>query len=177
MMFVPPGRLVFLDESGAKTNMTRLYGRAAFGKRVCDSIPTARWHTTTVIAAVGVDGPLAPCMLEGAMDAAAFRAYVEQLLVPAWKPGDFVVMDNLSSHKDSAAREAIEEAGAIVLDLPPYSPDLNPIEKMWSKIKAFLRKAKARSFEDLAQALKGAIQDITLSDTQGWFQSCGYKIS
>jgi len=171
-----PRRLIFIDESSAKTNMTRLYGRAARGKRVHDSVPTATWHTTTMVAAVGAEGPRAPLMLEGAIDGEAFRAYVKQVLVPELKPGDWVVMDNLSSHKDALAREAIESVGAFVLDLPPYSPDFNPIEKMWSKIKALLRAAKARCFEDLVQAMAEALQKVTPSDIQGWFQSCGYII-
>ena len=172
-----PRRFIFLDESSAKTNMTRLYGRAAIGQRVRDSVPTATWHTTTMIAAVGAEGPRAPFLLEGAIDGAAFRTYVQRVLVPQLKPGDWVVMDNLSSHKDSVAREAIDAAGAYVLDLPPYSPDLNPIEKMWSKIKALLRAAKARCFEDLVSAMAEALERVTESDIQGWFQSCGYNIT
>lgn len=156
--------------------MTRLYGRAAVGSRVRDSIPTAIWHSTTMIAAVSADGPRAPFMLEGAVDGAAFRVYVEQVLVPALSPGDIVVMDNLSTHKDRAAREAIQAAGGRVLDLPPYSPDFNPIEKMWSKVKASLRGAKARCFEDLSSAMAAALKAVTREDIQGWFQSCGYSI-
>ena len=172
-----PRRFVFLDESSAKTNMTRLYGRASVGQRVHDSVPTATWHTTTMLAAVGAEGPRAPFLLEGAIDAIAFRTYVKEVLVAELQPGDWVIMDNLSSHKDQAAREAIEAVGAFVLDLPPYSPDFNPIEKMWSKIKALLRQAKARYFTDLAQAMAEALERVTESDIQGWFQSCGYEIN
>jgi transposase len=157
--------------------MTRLYGRAAVGERVRDSIPTASWNTTTMIAAVGVGGARAPFIVEGAIDGFAFRVYVERVLVPALKAGDIVVMDNLSSHKDAAARRMIEAVGAKVLDLPPYSPDFNPIEKMWSKIKAWPRRAKARCFDDLAKAIADALEAVTDTDIRGWFHSCGYVIS
>lgn len=156
--------------------MTRLYGRAAVGERVRDSIPTASWNTTTMIAAVGVGGARAPFVIPGAIDGSAFRVYVERVLAPTLKAGDIVVMDNLSSHKDAAARRRIEAAGAQVLDLPPYSPDFNPIEKMWSKVKAWLRGAKARCFDDLAKAIADALEAVTASDIRGWFQSCGYSI-
>ena len=156
--------------------MTRLYGRAEIGERVRDSIPTATWHTTTMIAAVSADGARAPFVLEGAIDGAAFRVYVEHVLAPTLKAGDIVVMDNLSSHKDPVARQMIEDAGARVLDLPPYNPDFNPIEKMWSKIKAWLRRAKARSFDDLIQAIADALQAVCFADIKGWFHSCGYDL-
>ena len=169
-------RLVFIDESSAKTNMTRLYGRAASGCRVRDAIPTANWNTTTMVAAIAADGPRAPFVLDGAIDALAFAVYVRQVLVPCLKPGDIVVMDNLSSHKDATTRAVIQEAGAIILDLPPYSPDFNPIEEMWSKVKTLLRSAKARCFNDLVEAVGQAIEAVTINDIQGWFKSCGYNI-
>ena len=156
--------------------MTRLYGRAAVGQRVRDWVPTSAWHTTTMIAAIGLGGARAPFVLEGPIDGPAFRVYVERVLVPTLQPGDIVVMDNLSSHKDAAARRLIESVGAAVMDLPPYSPDLNPIEKMWSKIKAWLRRVKARSFDDLITAIGEALAAVTPSDIQGWYQSCGYDI-
>jgi len=156
--------------------MTRLYGRAAVGVRVHDSIPTAAWHTTTMIAALGLEGAQAPFMFEGAIDALTFRVYVQWALAPALRPGDIVVMDNLSSHKDRQARALIEAAGAEIWDLPPYSPDLNPIEKMWSKIKALLRQIKARDADALVDAVRLALAAITLEDIQGWFASCGYDI-
>ena len=146
-------------------------------ERVRDAIPTASWHTTTMIAAVGAAGARAPFILEGALDAQVFRAYVEQVLVPELRPGDIVVMDNLSSHKDEAARGLIEAAGSQVWDLPPYSPDLNPIEKMWSKVKESLRQAKARTFGKLTQAVGHAMGSITPDDIVGWFHSCGYDIT
>jgi transposase len=169
-------RLLFIDESGAKTNMTRLYGRAPRGKRVRDGVPNGRWETTTMIAAVGRNGAQAPWVLDGPMDGIAFHVYVEQVLVPTLEPGDIVVMDNLSVHKNSAARAAIQAAGAEVRDLPPYSPDLNPIEKMWSKVKAYLRKAKARDSHRLCQAIGNAMARVTHEDIRHWFASCGYSL-
>lgn len=129
-----------------------------------------------MLAAIGVEGACAPMLLEGAIDGDAFDAYVEQVLAPALRPGDIVVMDNLSTHKNSRARARIQTAQAEVLDLPPYSPDFNPIEKMWSKVKALLRAAKARSFDELAAAMASAIHAVTSQDAKGWFHSCGYDI-
>jgi transposase len=169
-------RLVFIDETGAKTNMTRRYGRAPAGKRVLDHAPSGHWNTTTLIAAMGSRGPLAPLLLEGATDTEVFAAWAEQMLVPALRPGDIVVMDNLSSHKAARIRTLIEGAKAHLLYLPPYSPDLNPIEKMWSKIKALLRGAKARTQEALSQAVANALNAVTHSDIEGWFRHCGYVI-
>lgn len=168
-------RLVFIDESGAKTNMTRRYGRAFNGARVLDSVPNGRWSTTTMVAAIGSTGPRAPFVFEGAMNSRTFRAYVERVLVPELNPGDIVVMDNLNCHKDAQARKLIEQSQAHVLYFPPYSPDFNPIEKMWSKIKAFLRKVEARTTETLQQAIGDALDTITFSDINGWFSSCGYE--
>jgi transposase len=169
-------RFLFLDESGAKTNMTRRYGRAPRGDRVRDRVPNGRWQTTTLIAAIGRNGPQAPWILEGAMDGAAFAVWCEQVLAPTLEPGDIVIMDNLSVHKNLEARAAIKAAGAQVWDLPPYSPDLNPIEKMWSKVKALLRKEKARDPETLYHAIANAFAKISLSDTRNWFASCGYSL-
>jgi transposase len=168
-------RFLFIDESGAKTNMTRLYGRGPRGQRVYDEVPGGRWETTTMIAAIGRNGPQAPWVLDGPMDGTAFAVWVEQVLAPTLSPGDIVIMDNLSVHKNTTARSAIEAAGAVIWDLPPYSPDLNPIEKMWSKIKAYLRKAKARTPEALYRAIGQAMGKITDSDIQNWFASCGYS--
>lgn len=169
-------RLLFIDESGAKTNMTRLYGRGPRGQRVCDSVPCGRWETTTMIAAVGRNGPQAPWVIDGPMDGAAFATWAELVLAPTLKHGDIVVMDNLSVHKNADARAAIEAAGAEIWDLPPYSPDLNPIEKMWSKVKAFLRKAKARTPEALYQAIGQAMENVSNQDIVNWFTSCGYSL-
>ena len=167
-------RLVFLDESGAKTNMTRLYGRSFDGRRVVDATPHGHWCTTTMLAAMRIDGSTAPMVIEGPTDAEVFEAYVGQVLISGLRPGDIVVMDNLAPHKKPGVIAMIEAAGAEVWFLPPYSPDFNPIEKMWSKIKAFLRKAKARTWEALVAAIKSALQEVTGSDAHNWFQSCGY---
>ncbi len=170
-------RLLFIDESGAKTNMTRHYARAPRGERVRDHVPNGRWETTTLIAAIGRNGPQAPWMIEGAMDGEAFAVWCQQVLAPTLEPGDIVVMDNLSVHKNTQARAAILAAGAEVWDLPPYSPDLNPIEKMWSKVKATLRKEKARDAQALCRAVATAFAKITHQDTINWFASCGYSLS
>lgn len=168
--------LLFLDESGAKTNMTRLYGRAPRGQRVRDHVPNGRWETTTMIAAMGRKGPQAPWVLDGAMDGAAFETWVESVLAPTLEPGDIVVMDNLSVHKNAKARALIHAAGATVWDLPAYSPDLNPIEKMWSKVKTALRRAKPRDTEALCEAIGDALRQVSETDIQNWFASCGYSL-
>ena len=172
---VDPQRFRFLDESGAKTNMVRLYGRSFDGQRVHDAVPHGHWCTTTMLSVVGLTGTKAPMVIEGPVDADVFRAYVEQVLVPELGAGDIVVMDNLSPHKSPGIAEAIEAAGAEVWFLPPYSPDFNPIEKMWSKIKAFLRAAKARTYDALLKAIAAALKTVTVSDAIGWFESCGYR--
>jgi transposase len=165
-----------MDESGAKTNMTRLYGRGPVGQRVCDRVPNGRWETTTMIAAIGRNGPQAPWVLDGPLDGDAFTVWVEQVLVPTLQPGDILVMDNLSVHKNTRARTAIETAGAAIWDLPPYSPDLNPIEKMWSKVKAWLRKTKARTPDALHDAIGQAMARVSHEDITNWFASCGYSL-
>jgi transposase len=170
-------RLIFLDESGAKTDLTRLYARSFDGQRIVEATPQGHWGTTTIISALRLDGSTADMVLEGATDGTAFLAYVEQILAPTLRPGDLVIMDNLAPHKMPAVIQAIEAKQAQVRFLPPYSPDLNPIEKMWSKIKAYLRQVKARTQETLWQAIGAALQTVTASDAQGWFDSCGYTHS
>jgi len=140
-----------------------------------DSTPHGRWETTTMIAALGVEGATAPMVIEGATDAAVFRAYVKHVLVPVVQPGQIVVLDNLGSHKNAEVRRLIEAAGASVWFLPPYSPDFNPIEKMWSKVKEYLRSRKARCTEDLYCAVGKALAEITSNDARAWFVSCGYR--
>jgi transposase len=167
-------RLVFLDESGAKTNMTRLYGRSFDGERLVDAAPQGHWCTTTMLSAIRVDGSTAPMVIEGPTDADVFQAYVEQVLVGSLRPGDIVIMDNLAPHKKAGVMAAIQAAGAEAKFLPPYSPDFNPIEKMWSKIKAYLRKAKARTWDALVGAIKEALKEVSGSDAHNWFRSCGY---
>ena len=156
--------------------MTRLYGRAQRGERVRDSVPSGRWETTTMIAAVGRNGPQAPWVFEGALDGDMFEVYVTRVLAPTLQPGDIVVMDNLSTHKNKTARKAILDAGAEIWDLPAYSPDFNPIEKMWSKIKAYLRWRKARTPDELINAIGKALAKVSHKDIQGWFASCGYSL-
>ena len=170
-------RLVFLDESGAKTNMTRLRGRALKGERLIDTAPHGHWYTTTIIGAVRLDGSTACMAINGATDKDIFREYVRCVLLPTLRAGDIVVLDNLSAHKDQHTRDMIEGAGAELRFLPPYSPDLNPIEKMWSKVKERLRAAKARTEEELYQAIGLALETVTPQDVEGWFRSCGYTAS
>ena len=154
--------------------MTRLYGRARGGQRMVDAAPHGQWSTTTMISALRVDGSTADMVIDSATDGAVFLAYIEKILAPTLKANDIVVMDNLSTHKMAAVVSAIQATGAKVRFLPPYSPDLNPIEKMWSKIKAFLRKAKARTKEALWQAIGMALKTVSASDALNWFKSCGY---
>ena len=168
------GRLVFIDESAAKTNMTRLYGRAKAGQRLVDAAPAGHWCATTMISSIRCDGSTACMVVDGATNQEVFRAYVKQILLPTLRTGDVVVLDNLSAHKDSQAIARIESVGATVIFLPPYSPDFNPIEKMWSKIKSILRTIKARTRETLIPAIATALGAITAQDAKGWFVSCGY---
>ena len=167
-------RLVFLDESSVNTGMTRLYGRAPKHERVIDAVPDIRFHRTTILSSVRLDGTTVPFVFEGALNGDTFRVYVTQMLAPTLRPGDIVVMDNLSSHKVSGVVEAIEAVGASVMFLPPYSPDLNPIELMWSKIKAILRKLKVRAKEHLDDAIAFAFNGVMTSDISGWFKHDGY---
>ncbi len=170
------GRLKFLDEAGSNLAMTRLYGRAARGERVFDSVPQNYGENITMLACLSEAGLSAPMTVEGAVDGQVFLSYVEQVLTPTLSAGDVVIMDNLGAHKVKGVKEAIEAHGAKVIYLPPYSPDLNPIEKCWSKIKTYLRAAKARTRQALEQALKEALLLVTKKDAQGWFASCGYPV-
>jgi transposase len=169
---VEPKRLVFVDETGVTTAMTPAYGRAPRGERVEASAP-ASWESVTVIAAMGLGGVRAPLAFEGAVNAATFLAYVEQVLVPALRRGDVVIFDNLSSHLSPAVSEAIERAGAVVMPMPPYSPDLNPIEEMFSKLKEFLRRVGARAKEHLYDAIGEGLREVTPGDILGWFRHAG----
>lgn len=167
--------MIFLDESGAKTNLTRLCGRALKGERAHASAPHGHWQTTTMISSIRLDGSTACMALEGTTDTESFRAYVDQVLVPTLRPGDIVVMDNLSPHKSDPTVALITNTGAQVLFLPAYSPDFNPIEKMWSKVKNLLRGAEARTPADLITAIGRALAMVTPQDAFGWFVSCGYS--
>ena len=171
---VDPQSLVFLDESGINTGMTRLYGRAPKDQRVVDAVPDVRAHTTTVLSSVRMDGTLVPCVFEGALNGNMFMEYVTRFLVPSLRPGDIVVMDNLSAHKTGGIVKAIESVGAQVRFLPLYSPDFNPIELMWSKLKSHLRKCKTRSLGLLIPAVAAALNSVSTSDIRGWFVHDGY---
>ena len=155
--------------------MTRLRGRCPRGQRLRCGVPHGHWRTTTVIGAVRVDGTTACMAIEGATDTAVFRAFISDVLVPTLRSGDIVVMDNLIPHKNEQTIALLEAVGATALFLPPYSPDLNPIELMWSKVKAALRASEARSHESLLKALASALDSISASDARNWFAHCGYN--
>ena len=165
---------MFIDETGASTKMARRYGRSRRGERCRASVPHVHWKTTTFVGAPRLDGMTAPMVLDGAMHGAAFLAYVEQVLVPTLKPGEIVIMDNLPAHKPIAVRKAIEAAGAELRFLPPYSPDFNPIEMAFSKLKAFLKKAAARTVDDLWAAIAHGINTFTQTECQNYFSAAGY---
>jgi transposase len=167
-------RFVFLDESGAQTHMKRLYGRAAKGERLVDTMPGGHWRTTTMISAIRSGGVATAMVTEGATDGVIFRGFVEHFLVPVLKRRDIVVMDNLSSHKVSGVREAIERAGAELWYLPPYSPDYNPIEQAWSKVKSVLRSITPTTTRQLYRAVETALRRIPRRECQNYFANCGY---
>ena len=169
-----PARLVFLDETWATTNMARRYGRAPRGERALDAVPHGHWRTTTVVAALRAEGITAPLVLDGAMNGPGFLAYVEQFLVPALRPGDVLIMDNLGSHKVAGVREAVEAAGATLLYLPPYSPDLNPIEMAFAKLKGLLRAEAARTVEALWAAVARALARFPPAECGRYLAHCGY---
>ncbi|WP_316980472.1 IS630 family transposase [Shumkonia mesophila] len=169
-----PERLIFIDETGASTKMARRYGRAPRGERCRAPVPHGHWKTTTFVGALRLEGMTAPMVLDGAMHGAAFLAYVEQVLVPTLAPGDIVVMDNLPAHKPVAVRAAIENAGAKLHFLPPYSPDFNPIEMAFSKLKAFLKKTAARTKDDLWDAIALGIDTFTPTECENYFAAAGY---
>jgi transposase len=168
-------KIIFLDESGINTGMTRLYGRAASDERVVDYVPDVRFERTSILSSLRINGDMVPLVFEGALNGDLFKAYVSEFLVPTLHKGDIVIMDNLSSHKVKGVVESIAAVGASVVYLPPYSPDLNPIEMMWSKIKAYLRKVKARTKEFLETAIAEALQNVTTLDIRAWFAENGYS--
>lgn len=165
---------MFLDETWATTNMARTNGRAPRGARLRASVPHGRWRTTTFVGALRADGFAAPLVLDGAVDGRAFLAYVRQVLAPALRPGDVLVMDNLSSHKVAGVREAVEAAGATLLYLPPYSPDLNPIELAFSKLKRLLRAAAERTVDGLWDALGALLDRFPPDECARYIAHCGY---
>jgi transposase len=169
-----PENLVFIDETGAKTNMVRLYGRAPRGQRLVAPVPHGHWMTTTFVAALRHDEITAPCVFDGPMDGASFLTYVEHFLAPTLRQGDVVVMDNLASHKVAGVKEAIAQAGATLRYLPAYSPDLNPIEQVFAKFKAALRKAAARTFDALIDAIAQALADFPPKECANYLANLGY---
>ena len=168
--------MVFLDESSINTGMTRLYGRGLSDERIVDYVPDARFERTTIMSSIRLSGDMVPLVFEGSLNGELFKEYVRQCLAPTLQKGDVVIMDNLTSHKVKGAIDPIISAGASVLYLPPYSPDLNPIEMMWSKIKAYLRKVKARTRESLYDAIAEALNLISSFDVMAWFSEDGYSI-
>jgi transposase len=176
MRQIHPEALVFLDESGATTQMTRNYGRAQRGERVREGTPNGPWHTVTMLAALTRRGVKAPMTIESPTDGDVFLAYLEQVLCPQLSPGQVVVMDNLAAHKVAGVRELIEATGAHLVYLPPYSPDFNPIEQAWSKIKQHLRSAKARTVSALDAAIAEALAAVTAENASAWFAHCGYGL-
>lgn len=171
---IDPTRLVFIDETWTKTNMAPLRGWAERGRRLRDQVPHGRWKTLTFLAALRHDRLTAPCLFDGPINGESFRAYVEQILLPTLKPGDIVVMDNLGSHKGNAVRQAIRSAGARRLFLPAYSPDLNPIEQVFSKLKTLLRKARARTCDAVSNAIAGLLGKFTPDECANYFVNCGH---
>ena len=166
--------LVFIDESGLSTKMARLRGWAPRGERCRAAVPHGHWKTMTFVGGLTLTGFVAPMLLDGPMDGAVFRAWCEQMLAPDLRPGDVVVMDNLAAHKVAGVREAIEARGATLRYLPPYSPDLNPIENAFAKLKAMLRKAAARSIEQLWDAIASIIQTYSPQECANYFAAAGY---
>lgn len=170
----PANCFVFLDETGASTKMARRYGWGPRSERVVSDVPHGHWKTTTFIGALRTSGMTAPMVIDGAMNGDLFLAYVEQQLVPTLRKGDIVVMDNLSSHKRAGVREAIESAGATLAYLPPYSPDLNPIELAFSKLKTLLRKFAERTVESLWGRIGQLVDEFTPAECINYFRHCGY---
>jgi transposase len=165
---------VFIDETWATTNMARRYGRAARGLRLLAPVPHGHWKITTLVAGLRRSGITAPCVFDGAINGARFRGYVEQMLAPALRPGDIVLLDNLSSHKIAGIREAIEAQDAQLIYLPPYSPDLNPIEQAFAKLKAALRQAAERTREGLWQTIGRRLDLCSPQQCRNFFNQAGY---
>lgn len=173
-MMVDPRRLVFIDETWTKTNMAPLRGWCPRGLRLRDHVPHGHGKTQTFLAALRHDRVTAPCLLDGPVNSQAFLVYVQQFLLPTLKPGDIVVMDNLGSHKSEAVRNAIRAAGAHRVFLPAYSPDLNPIEQVFAKLKTLLRKARARTFDAVADGIAGLLDTFTPAECANYLLSSGY---
>lgn len=172
-----PSNLVFLDESGINTDFTRLYGRGKGSERVWDKVPLNTPKSTTLLSSVRLNGEMVCNYFHGATTGELFLEYIQKSLVPHLKKGDIVIMDNLRAHKVDGVQQAIEQAGASVLYLPPYSPDFNPIEMLWSKLKSVLRTLKIRDIDILWNAIPLIFETITLDDIAGWFQKAGYSLT
>src|SRR5580658_5116030 len=173
-LILDPKQLVFIDETAATTKMTRLYGRAPQGKRLVDKVPHGHWKTTTFICGLHYDGVTAPFVLDGPMDGPHFLAYVEQILAPTLKKGQIVFLDNVSTHKVDGVEEAIEARGARAVFLPAYSPDLNPIEQLFARLKSFLRKMKARTVEELWRAIASFLKGVSKEECHAYLANSGY---
>ena len=169
-----PARLVFIDETWAKTNMTRLCGWAPRGRKLLAKVPQGRWRTLTFLAALRHDRIDAPCVIDGPINGESFLSYVEQILVKVLKPGDIVIIDNLGSHKGRAVRRAIRAAGAKLFFLPPYSPDLNPIEQVFAKLKTLLRKADERTIEATWRRIGSLLDCFTPAECANYLKNSGY---
>lgn len=172
---VDPGRFKFLDQTNAKTTLTRVFGRAPRGQRVREYVPDGRWQSLTLMGTLGYWGDTTALTYEGGTDVMAMVTFVEHVLAPVLDREHIVVLDRLSSHMDPEVARAVRRTGAKFWHLPPYSHDLNPIEQMWAKVKAYLRRVKARDVETLITAIGDALRTVTAEDAQGWFSHCGYK--
>jgi len=170
-----PERLIFIDETWASTNMARRYGRCRRGQRLRSAVPHGHWKTTTFVAGLRLTGIVAPMVLDGPINGRSFQTYVDRVLIPDLRPGDIVIMDNLGSHKGPGVQAAIEAAGATVRYLPPYSPDFNPIEKAFSKLKAHLRKAEERTRDALWDRIGTLINQVTPTECANFFTAAGYE--
>jgi transposase len=170
-------RYVFVDESGVTTDLLRRYARSLRGTRIADHTPCGHWQTHTVVAALRVSALTAPAVFDGPIDNATFRAYVEQVLVPTLRPGEVVVLDNLAAHKQPEVRAAIEHAGALLRFLPPYSPDFNPIEQAFAKLKAFLRTHRPRTFDRVATLVADALPLFLAGECRNYVRHCGYRLA
>jgi transposase len=177
MPHLDPERLVFIDETWIKTNMTPLRGWGPRGERLKGFAPDGRWHTLTFLAALRANAITAPCVVDGPINGIIFRSYVEQMLVPELRPGDIVVLDNLGSHRAQAIREAVLSVGARLAYLPPYSPDLNPIEQVFAKVKHWLRMAEARSIEALHERVGKLVTAIGAHECANYLRNAGYASS
>ena len=171
------GQYVFVDESGVTTDLLRRYARSLRGTRIRDHAPCSHWQTHTVVAALRPTALTATAVFDGPIDSATFRAYIEQVLVPTLRAGDVVVLDNLAAHKQPEVRVAIEQAGALLRFLPPYSPDFNPIELAFAKLKAFLRAARPRTYEQVCGLIANALNRFTPVECANYARHCGYRVA